>query len=172
MPHIAIAIFIAVMILQVPAVAKGFYNLPEISSTGSNINQFNENYFISVPVGVAEDFVYLFLLPRILLSVVLGFITMKFGELNKWQYASLAVVICIVASAGYGALMPGFASTHEVAFRDDSAKYTYVFAMGVVQSTTNMFTGTFLPLGHTTNNWLVNNNYQGKVVGGVQPIGG
>ncbi len=169
LPHIAIGIFIIMMVINVPAVSRGFYNLPVIGSLSQG---FTENYFISVPVGFAEDFIYLFLLPRIFLSILLGVLTTVNVEITKLKFTGLAVIVCLITSAGYGALVPGFASTHEVAFKDDLPSYQYVFGMGFAQSFAYQITGMFLPIGHPANNFIVNSNYQGTVVGSVATAGG
>lgn len=167
LPHIVLAIFIGIMVVNVPAVAEGFYYLPEVLSSGSYVSQVSESFFMSVPVGIAEDFIYLFLFPGIILALCIGIMRLSGVEITPFKYLVLVLIVCLITSAGYGAIVPGFASTHEVSFKDDMPKYIYVFSIGYAQSVLNMLTGLFLPIAHITNNWLVNENYQGNIVGSM-----
>jgi len=173
LPHIFFAVMVGIMIMNVPAVSKGFYTMPEVLSSSSS-SQTAESFYISVPVGLAEDFWYSYLLPGIFLALIIAILTLGFGIQVTWkQYLALVLIVCFITTAGYGALFPGFASTHELAFKDDMPKYTYVFAIGYVQSSLNMITGLYLPVSHVTNNYLVSQSYQGNKVGGsITPTGG
>jgi hypothetical protein len=168
LPSILFGIIISVFILTVPALAKGFYLLPEVSASGE-VSKIAENYFISFPVGISEDFIFQFVLPMLLIALLIMILKLFDVEITKAKFFSLSLVVCLLTSAGYGAIMPGFASTHEVSFKDDTPKYLYVFGIGYVQSVINVNTGLFLPIAHVANNWFVNDNYQGKVIGSVAP---
>lgn len=117
--------------------------------------------FQAVHPGWLEDFVFGIIIPNILMfigSLILApfGINVRQGNVKGIiQFTILAFVCCSISSLGYGAVITGFASTHQAVQGSNIAFYLSAWIFGTINAMIYQLTGLFwIPLAHLTNNLI------------------